>query len=859
MFVEQFEQHENPMRGYLRLPEPPLDEIKQKNGWQDKTNHEILTELCRQGFKSYQNQNLIPTDKKALKPYIDRIKHELATYEELHFTNYILLIFCIINKARELGVFIDYGRGSGPSSIILWLLGVSRLNPIKLGLFFERFVSKARAKNKLDEQGNLWLDAGYLPDVDLNLGEGRPPIVAWLNQLYPNRVCKILTVGTLTEKILIKDIYKIVKEATEEEAQEVSEMFAKKHGVIDSLDTTYADNPKFKEWADNNKQIVDICQRLSGLIRQKGTHASGYLVCEKQFNELMPVQRDSEGEIVSSFTMEEVPAIKADLLGLTSNSLVKNVLNATNTKLEDLNLDDDWFIYEKYQDGKLLPYGLYQISADTAYRVLNEIKPKNIQEVADVNALARPGSLAWVSEYCKGNNDPIHPLFEDIFAFTRQLPLYQEQLIKGLVKLGFTPEEAETARKIVGKKKIEEIPEWKEKIFNKAKQNGHDQKCAEVLWKVLEDSGGYSFNLSHAYTVAYMGVLTTYLKYKYSVNFYLECLKDAKSFDDISLITKELQYFDIKLLQPDLLKSEMEFIIEGKNIRYGLKNVKGISEKVSEKLINFRKQYSSKIEMFLNAKQSGISIAVLSALIQAGTMSSYEDGKSRAHLVLQANLFNILTDKEKLLIKKISEQTKESNIFVLVKKCVEELKDEKGKPLIKETRFETIRKKIKPHKDVYAQNAKNEALTNFFYENAVLGYSYSQKLAQIYKDKNPLIQSLAETKSIPDKERVLFVGIVKEVIQRKSKKNGTQYVKMVIQDEQTTLDCFLFNSNYADRIQECKDNNNGKLPQEEDVVIVSGKKKGENAVYGDSVGIQNNKVLIKLRDLKNIEKEDESE
>ncbi len=317
MFTDQFEKHENPMRGYIRLPAPPIEPIKLKNGWQDKDNNEILRELCLKGFKSYQDQGFIPKDKKDFKIYADRVKSELATYKELYFTDYILLIYCIIEKAREFGVFIDYGRGSGPGSIVLWLLGISRLDPIKLGLFFERFVSKARAKSKLDSEGKLWLDAGYLPDVDLNLGEGRPKIVKWLNEIYPKRICKILTVGTLTEKILIQDIYKIIEEVTPEESQGISDMIGKKHGVVDSLEVTLKENPNFKQWVEEHQLVFDICNRLSGLVRQRGVHASGYLVCEKDFDELMPVQRDSEGEIISSFTMEEVPAIKADLLGST--------------------------------------------------------------------------------------------------------------------------------------------------------------------------------------------------------------------------------------------------------------------------------------------------------------------------------------------------------------------------------------------------------------------------------------------------------------------------------------------------------------------------------------------------------------
>jgi len=408
----------------------------------------------------------------------------------------------------------------------------------------------------------------------------------------------------------------------------------------------------------------------------------------------------------------------------------------------------------------------------------------------------------------------------------------------------------------IRKKKKDDIKKWEPILFEKGRNLGINEDATKRVWETILASADYQFCAGHAFSYSVMTATNTYFKANYPKEFFLSLLEMAieepKPFKAIANITKELPYFGIKLLPPDLLKSHLKFTIEGDNIRYGLKSIKNISEKVSEKLIKFRQEYSSKINMFLAAKEAGIAINVLSALIQAGAMSSYEGNKSRSFLVLQANLFNILTEKEKLLIKQLSESTGEDNIFILVKKCVEELKDEKGRSLIKDSRFNTIKKKIASHKEVYAQNSKNEALTNFLFEKVMLGYSYSQKLDEIYKAKNENILSLAEVKQSPDKTPVFFVGIVQGKIVSKKSKKGSPYIKFTVTDQNDSLECFVFDTSYGNKIQECKDNNSGALPKDNDIVVITGTKKDKDAVYADTIGIQQHSVFINLRELQKV-------
>ena len=228
--------------------------------------------------------------------------------------------------------------------------------------------------------------------------------------------------------------------------------------------------------------------------------------------------------------------------------------------------------------------------------------------------------------------------------------------MKMAVKVGFTLDEAEQLRRIVGKKKVDQMPAWKAKIEEKVEQNDLPKQVGDVLWKVAEDSANYSFNKSHSISYATLAAITTYLKFNHSKEFFLSLLKMTKhepdSHAEIALISQELCLFDMKLLPPDLSKSDVEFSIEGNNIRYGINSIKGVSEKTLENVVDFRKSElleQNKYDVFVSAKQSGINIGILSGLIQGGMMDSFcnhvDDIPNRCRLVLEAQSFNLLTHR----------------------------------------------------------------------------------------------------------------------------------------------------------------------------------------------------------------------
>lgn len=842
-FLEQFKNIEMKNVNLVRLPN--ISFTKEEKGVlaeKAENNEQFLQQLVNEGWKKFRDK--ISENKKQI--YLNRIKEEFEIVKDLGFIDYYLLVWRVINKARQLGAFIDWGRGSAAGSLIFYLIGVTGVDPVDKNLFFTRFISKIRAKKEIID-GVTYIQGDLAPDVDINLGGVRDQIIEWLKKCYPNKVCKISSVSTFSGKILVKDVYKIVNEASEEEASHLADTIGKHFGVVEDIEDSYKNSEKFRDWADRYPETYQIALKLRGLIRGKSTHASGYFISYYPLDKFVPVEINKEGELAISYEMNTAAkfGIKLDLLGLISNEIIKNVFELIPEKFEDINLDDNEDVYTHLQRDDLMPYGLYQISADCAYRVCKNIRPANIAHLSDVNAIARPGALAYEKDYINFSGEAPHEKLAPVFAETRNLPLYQEQLIQALVTVGFTPDESEYIRRIIGKKKRDEMPKWKDKVFEICEKNNFGEQVAEAIWKVMLDSADYSFNKSHSYCVAYLGALTVYLKYKYPLQFFTACLNAIQKLPDpmeeIRQIERELPHFNIKLLPPHLLKSDVGFTVEGENIRYGLSAIKGVSDSSIEKLIKFRGEYDNKIDCFLAAKQAGLNVGIVSALIQAGALDGL--GSSRPHLVLQMQSFNLLTDKEKRLVKTLHDEGDDKNILNIIQLLV-------NKKQIKESRFETFKKKYMPYRQIFELNSRNVALTNYFYEKNCLGFSYSENLTSIFKEGNNnfiTIRNAFETKE--DNDRVLIIGEIIETPRQSKSRNGNKFFKATVADDTGKVSVLLFDGRFG-LFEDCKDKNGGAFPEEGDIVIVKGRLKGTDAIFADEIVKQDCKIYKNMRDLK---------
>lgn len=861
-FTDQFESLKIPILG-VRLPSFKIeDKYKKAIGAKaDISNPDFLRALCIEGFHKLK----LEKGTKKFQEYGDRVKLELEIFQELGFTDYILLVWDILNFCKVNNIPTGIGRGSAAGSLVLYLIGVTKIDPLKYGLYFERFVSKIRAKKTVVD-GITYLDGSLAPDVDIDVCYyNRPKVLKYLEEKFMGKTAKILTFNTLSSKLVIKEVGKIFGMKPEEEMTGVTSMIPKVHGQIQDLDIAYEQVKEFKDWCDANKEVYDIALKLKDLIKNKGVHPSGVMISYYDLKDNCPVELSSDKELVSSYDMNQVSlfSLKVDILGLRGVSVVDDVCKMLKMNVEDIDLTDS-SIYSSLQNLKY-PHGLFQIEADLGFRTTQKVKPHNFDQLSAILALARPGAMQFIDKYAEFSNtgayESIHPFFDDILKETGGVAIYQEQLMKMAHKIGFTLDEAEVLRRIVGKKKLEEVKAWQKKIDDKVKENKLDPKISSILWKILEDSASYSFNKSHSFSYSALSAISVYLKFNYPQQFYLSLLKMTKHEPDpigeISKIHKEMQYFGIQLLAPSLTISDMDFSIEGKDIRFGLSSIKGISEKTMEKLNNFKRKFANKFEVFESAKQAGLTIGVVSALIQAGTLEQF--GSSRVFLVYEAQLWNVLTDKEKKLAMKYAEKF-EYKLPTLVQAMVKELKDEKSKFLIKESRFGTIKKKMERYKEIYEKNKECQEFANWWYEKTLMGYSTKSKLINIFQEFLPSLITINELSGELDKTNCDFIGVIDDnpvlgVSKTKTKKNpnGSQYAKYSISDESGTMKVLIFN----ERLEECK-RLNTILPKVNDIVIVRGQKISDDAVFAQSITIQQNKIYTKLSELKEntvIEKE----
>ena len=851
MSSSAFKGYDTPFPVGVKLPE-----IKIQKKYYDEVackdlgdNFQFLRKLCFARLKDKKINEL-----KNAQVYYDRLKEELTIFDELGFVDYILLNWDIINFCKENDIPTGAGRGSAAGSLVLYVIGVTNIDPIKYDLFFERFVSKSRAK-KIEHNGEVFLDGSLLADVDNDISyDRRLEVIKYIEDKYKGKTSKILTLNTLSGKLCMKECGKIIAELSEMEVNQISDTIPKHFGIVAKLDTAYEESESFKSYADKYPKVFNIAKKLQGLNKNTGVHPSGISISYYDLDGIMPLQKTNDDSLISGYDMNDVASlsVKFDILGLRTLSVVHDVCKQVGINASDIDVNHET-IYTALSCLRS-PQGLFQIEAETNFKVCKLIAPQNLEQLSAVVAIARPGALDFKDSYATyvrtGDFQSVHEFFDDILRYTGGIPLYQEQLMKMAVKVGFTLDEAEQLRRIVGKKKVDQMPAWKIKIEEKIVSNKLDSAIGDVLWRVAEDSANYSFNKSHSISYAHLAAITVYLKFTYSQEFFLSLLKFAKfepnSHEEIAKISQELSHFDIELLPPDLNKSDIDFKIEGKNIRYGLNSIKGVSTKVLQSLLDFREEsFSNKYEIFLSAKQASLNIGTLSALVQAGLLDSFVKS-NRPRLVLEAQTFNILTDREKRNFVALGEQDDYDIINSIHNAKKGDMVGDDNRKIFSEKRFNTFRKKYQPYKDIYEMNKEHIKYANWFFEEKLLGYSYSHNIREVFSYEDDF-NSADDVKELGDRANVKFVGVLTDIMRRTSR-NGNKYARLTMQDEGGVLEGLFLDGSRDARLTNYLDSGK-KLPKKSDVVIIYGSK-GDDIVFIDKIFPLKDKIYMKLSELK---------
>ncbi len=851
MSSSAFKGYDTPFPVVVKLPEIKIqkkyyDEVSCKDLGD---NFKFLRKLCfarlkDKGIHEFENAQV----------YYDRLKEELTIFDELGFVDYILLNWDIINFCKENDIPTGAGRGSAAGSLVLYVIGVTNIDPIEYDLFFERFVSKSRAK-KIEHNGEVFLDGSLLADVDNDISyDRRAEVIKYIEDKYEGKTSKILTLNTLSGKLCMKECGKIIAELSEMEVNQISDTIPKHFGIVAKLDTAYQESESFKSYADKHPKVFNIAKKLQGLNKNTGVHPSGISISYYDLDGIMPLQKTNDDSLISGYDMNDVASlsVKFDILGLRTLSVVHDVCKQVGINASDIDINHET-IYAALSCLRS-PQGLFQIEAETNFKVCKLIAPQNLEQLSAVVAIARPGALDFKDSYATyvrtGDFQSVHEFFDDILSYTGGIPLYQEQLMKMTVKVGFTLDEAEQLRRIVGKKKVDQMPAWKAKIEEKIISNKLDSAIGDVLWRVAEDSANYSFNKSHSISYSHLAAITVYLKFTYPQEFFLSLLKFAKfepnSHEEIAKISQELSHFDIILLPPDLNKSDIDFKIEGKNIRYGLNSIKGVSTKVLQALLDFREDsFANKYEIFLSAKQAGLNIGTLSALVQAGLLDSFVQS-NRPRLVLEAQTFNILTDREKRNFVALGDKYNYDIINSIHAAKKQDMVGDDNRKMFTQKRFETFRKKYQPYKDIYEMNKEHTKYANWFFEEKLLGYSYSHNIREVFSYEDDF-NSADDVKELGDRANVKFVGVLTDIMRRTSR-NGNKYARLTMQDEGGVLEGLFLDGSRDARLTNYLDSGK-KLPKKSDVVIIYGSK-GDDIVFIDKIFPLKDKIYMKLSELK---------
>ena len=540
----------------------------------------------------------------------ERLNFELHIMKTMGFPGYFLIVQDFIRAAREeLGVSVGPGRGSAAGSAVAYCLGITKIDPIKYDLLFERFLNPDRIS---------------LPDIDTDFDDdGRGEVLRWVTEKYgAERVAHIITYGTMATKSAIKDVARVEKVPLAESNRlaklvpdKIPDM--KKFKLKDAIEYV----PELKEAANGTDPLVrdtlKYAQMLEGNVRNTGVHACGVIIGRYDISDVVPVStakdKDTGEEMLvtqyEGSVIEETGLIKMDFLGLKTLSIIKDAIeNVRLTTGHDLDIDhislEDPATYKLYCEGKTT--GTFQFESAGMQKYLKELQPSKFEDLIAMNALYRPGPMDYIPSFIarKQGKEEIKydiPVMERYLKDTYGITVYQEQvMLLSRLLANFTRGESDALRKAMGKKLIEKMNALKTKFLSGGKANGYEEATLNKIWADWEKFASYAFNKSHATCYSWVAYQTAYLKANYPSEYMAAVL--SRSLSNIADITKfmdECKAMGIQVLGPDVNESILKFSVgKQKNIRFGMGAIKGVGESAVQNIIEERKKNGPYKDLF---------------------------------------------------------------------------------------------------------------------------------------------------------------------------------------------------------------------------------------------------------------------
>jgi DNA polymerase-3 subunit alpha len=569
----------------------------------------------------------------------ERVNFELHIMKTMGFPGYFLIVQDFINSAREeLGVMVGPGRGSAAGSVVAYCLGITKIDPIKYDLLFERFLNPDRIS---------------LPDIDTDFDDdGRGRVLEWVEDKYGHdKVAHIITYGTMATKNSIKDVARVEKLPLERSKQLCNAIPDKlPNGLKMNLANAISVIPELREAeASANKlesETIRYAKMLEGTVRNTGIHACGTIICRDAISDWVPVStaedKSNPGHKLlctqyDGHVIEETGLIKMDFLGLKTLSQLKEAVeNVRLTHGEIIDLDnipiDDELTYQLYCEGRTI--GTFQFESAGMQKYLRELKPSVFEDLIAMNALYRPGPMDYIPSFIarKNGREEIKydiPCMEKYLKDTYGITVYQEQVMLLSRQLAnFTRGESDALRKAMGKKKKAIVDAMKPKFIEGGKANGHDPKVLEKIWSDWEKFASYAFNKSHATCYSWVAYQTAYLKAHYPAEFMAGIM--SRSLDNINDITKfmdECRAMGIPTLGPDVNESRQKFSVNKKGeIRFGISAIKGVGGTAADAIISERETngpYKNIFDFIQRINLNAVNRKCVESLVLSGGFDSF--------------------------------------------------------------------------------------------------------------------------------------------------------------------------------------------------------------------------------------------
>lgn len=733
----------------------------------------------------------------------ERIDFELSVMERMGFPGYFLIVSDFTTEARRLGVSVGPGRGSAAGSAVAFCLGITNVDPIKYDLLFERFLNPDRIS---------------MPDIDIDFDdEGRDKVIDYVIKKYgENQVAQIITYGTMGGKSAIRDTARVLNLPLPE-ADKLAKSFPESlEADLKSLLKPGGIDEKYLEKIKDRREVVDqsnIFRKLSegstpeanilkqayeleGCVRNTGVHACGVIITPDELTKFVPVTKSKDSNMLltqfDNSVAESAGLLKMDFLGLRTLTIIKDALRFIKLRhnieidIDAIDLNDQTAL-ELFQRGET--NGIFQFESPGMQKHLKDLKPDSFNDLIAMNALYRPGPIAYIPNYIarKHGREKISYDLEGMDEFLKEtygITVYQEQVMRLSQKLAnFTKGDADTLRKAMGKKQKDVLDKMKSKFLEGVKTNGHDPIVAEKVWKDWEAFASYAFNKSHSTCYAYLAMQTAYLKAHYPSEFMASVLNHSGSIDKITFFMEECKRMGIKVLGPDVNEGYGKFsVIPSGDIRFGMASIKGVGENVITALVHERDtngKFTSVFDLAQRLDSKTINKKSIENLALAGGFDNFE-GIHRAMFFKEENAPGIsLTE----LMIKYCNQTNTGSDTSQASLFGGEEEIEISEPQLPNVEPWNVLTKLSKEKEVVGFFISGHPLDPY---QLILKHHCNANCSQLKAGLDPF-----------KNKEVTFGGIVTNFEHRTSK-TGNAFGKIILEDYNGTLEVMLFSKDYVE-------------------------------------------------------------